>query len=106
MKKVLIILFVIAAVIFMLDDEPKKVTYSESEMREAIEEAEYYAYKRGYEEGYDLAKYEDKGELEKYEYYLDSAYDAGYEEGYGDCLVDHGLSTEDYHGSAWIKKDK
>lgn len=120
MKKVLIILCVIAAVIFMLDEEPKKVTYSEEEMREAIYEAE----KRGYEEGYDLAKYEDKGEVEsirkqlereiegikeEYSYYMDSAYDAGYEAGYDDCLEAHGLveeSTFDPNDPPRIKKDK
>lgn len=91
MKKVLIVLCVIFIIVSVLNDSPVKTRYSEEELREAIEEAEYRAHKRGFDEGYNLAKYEDKAELEKYDYYLESAYDAGYEEGYGDCLVEYGL---------------
>lgn len=114
MKKVLILLCVIFIIVSVLNDSPKKTSYSEEEMREAIEEAEYRAHKRGFDEGYDLAKYEDRGELEEYEYDLESAYDAGYhegyEEGYGDCLVEHGLQTEsdtyiDPDNRPRIKKD-
>ena len=111
MKKVWIVLFVIAAVICLLNEEPKeKTTYTKDELEEAVWEA----YERGFDEGYDLAKYEDRGELEEYEYYLESAYDAGYhegyEEGYDDCLVEHGLQTEsdtyiDPENRPRIKKD-
>lgn len=108
MKKVLIILFVIAAVIFMLDDEPKKVTYSESEMREAIEEAEYYAYKEGYERGYDEAEYYLTPKIEEIagERAYEAGYERGYEIGYDDCLEDHGLIDDSYHGTARIEKDR
>lgn len=92
MKKVLLALFVVAAVIFMLGEEPKKKTYTQEEMWEAIAEAEYEAYKRGYDEG----EYYALGELERFKSeYGDDAYEAGfehgYETGYEDCLIDHGL---------------
>lgn len=76
MKKFLIVLFVAAAIICMLNEEPKEKTYTQAEMQEAIAEAERKAYKRGYEEGIYYAK----GELERFK----SEYgDAGYEEGKG-----------------------
>lgn len=116
MKKVLLILCVIAAVLFMLDGEPKKVTYSESEMREAIEEAEYYAYKEGYERGYDEGDYYARGGLigeedldYAYEAGLERGYEVGYDEGYDDCLEEHGLVEEptfDPDNLPRIKKDK
>lgn len=111
MKKVLIVLFVIAVVICALNDKPKEKTkYTKDELEEAVWES----YKRGFDEGYDLAKYEDRGEIEEYEHHLESAYDAayheGYEEGYGDCLVEHGLQTAsdtyiDPENRPRIKKD-
>lgn len=106
MKNFLIFVCVIIAFMAVFWESPQKSSYSEAEIQEAIADAEHVAYKRGFDEGYDLAKYEDKAELEKYDYYLESAYDAGYEEGYGDCLVEHGLDDESSHGSGWIKKDK
>ena len=92
MKKVLIILCVITAIIFMLDEEPKKVTYSESEMREAIAKAEKLSFEEGYERGYDDASYYLRPEIWEAE---KKAYEAGcehgYEEGYNDCLEKYGL---------------
>ena len=86
MKKVLIVLCVIAAIICVLNEEAKTETYSKEEMQEAIAKAEYEAYKRGYDEGEHYAR----GRLVSDEE-LDYAYKAGYERGYEDCLVDHGL---------------
>ena len=114
MKKVLILLCVIITVMLA------SCGYSKS----ALIEAKNEAYQAGFEEGYDLAKYEDKGEIEiiksqyewemkgmkeEYSYYIDSAYDAGYEAGYDDCLEEHGLveeSTFDPNDPPRIKKDK
>lgn len=77
--------------------------------KEDLARAESKGYAAGFEEGYDLAKYEAKGELESAMYNQDSAYEAGYErgyeEGYDDCLVDHGLYNESYHGYGRIEKD-
>ena len=104
MKKVLIALFVAAVVICALSDEPKeKTTYTKEEMWEA----EHTAYERGFDEGYDLAQYEARGEIEQAMHdaegeidriiseYGDNAFEAGYERGYEtgyeDCLIDHGL---------------
>ena len=89
MKKVFIALFVVAAVIFTLNEEPKKTTYSKEEMEEAIAEAEHIAYKRGYERGYDEGEYYALGELERFKSeYGDAAYEAGYEVGYEDGYED------------------
>ena len=114
MKKVLIILCVIAAVIFMLDDEPKKVTYSESEMREAIANAEKLSFEEGYERGYDDASYYLRPEIweaegKAYEAGLERGYEVGYDEGYDDCLEEYGLVEEytfDPNDPPRIKKDK
>ena len=77
-----------------------------------ITQAKAEAWQEGYEEGYDLAKYESSADLERikseYDYYMDSAYEAGYEAGYEDGYSD-GLKGEDiepYHGSGVIKKDR
>jgi hypothetical protein len=105
MKKVLIALFVVAAVICVLNEEPKeKSTYTKDEMREAVYEAE----QRAFEEGYAYAEYYFRPDLleEEAERAYEAGYERGYEEGYDDCLVDHGLDTESNHGSGWIKKDK
>ena len=105
MKKVLIVLFVIAVIICALNDKPKeKTTYSEEEMREAVYEAE----QRAYEEGYAYAEYYFRPDLleAESERAYEAGYERGYEDGYGDCLVEYGLDTEDDHGSGWIKKDK
>lgn len=99
MKKIFIALIVVAAVIFTLNEEPKKTTYSEEEMREPIYEAERRAYEEGYAEGEYYARGEiasvthaADGEIERIlNEYGDRAYEAGYEDGYYDCLVDHGL---------------
>ena len=110
MKKVLILVCIIVTVLLASCDSPVQNKYTE----EDLARAEYKGYKEGFDEGYDLAKYEDRGELEEYEYYLESAYDAGYhegyEEGYGDCLVEHGLQTQsdtyvDPENRPRIKKD-
>lgn len=112
MKKVLL-LFVL---IFTLSS----CGYSKTDMAQAKVEA----WREGYEEGYDLAKYESKGDIEhirsqfdqeieglkeEYSYYMDNAYDAGYEDGYDDCLEEHGLVEEYSYDPAnppRIKKDK
>ena len=111
MKKILIILCVIAAVIFMLDEEPKKVTYSESEMCEAIAKAEKLSFEEGYERGYDEASYYLRPEAEEkaYEAGLERGYEVGYDEGYDDCLEEYGLVEEytfDPNDPPRIKKDK
>lgn len=86
MKKVLIVLFLAAVLICALNDEPKKkTTYTQEELWEAIAEAEYEAYKRGYDE----AEYYARGELERFKSeYGDAAFEAGYERGYEDGYED------------------
>ena len=84
--------------------------------KEDLIRAENEGYQAGFEEGYDLAKYESKGEIEKIKYeaqdeidrikseYGDRAYEAGYEDGFYDGLdANYG---ESYHGSAMIEKDR
>lgn len=106
MKKVLIVLCVIVAVIFMLDEEPKKTTYSEEEMREAIYEAE----QRGYKEGYAYAEYSFRPDLleaeaeRAYEAGYEVGYENGYADGYDDCKG--GNSSYDPDNLPRIKKDK
>lgn len=107
MKKVLIILCAIAAAIFMLGEEPKKATYSEDEMREAVYEAE----QRAYEEGYAYAEYYFRPDLveAEAERAYEAGYECGYEEGYDDCLEEHGLVEKpafDPDDPPRIKKDK
>ena len=103
MKKVLILMCVIATVMLA------SCGYS----KEDLNRAEERGYHTGFEEGYDLAKHEAKGELERSEQYMDNAYEAGYErgyeEGYDDCLEEHGLveeSTFNPNDPPRIKKDK
>lgn len=86
MKKVLVLACVFLAMLLASCGSPQKTTYSKEELQEAIAEAEYEAYKRGYEEG---AYYERAGLVSEEE--LKNAYEAGYERGYEDCLADHGL---------------
>ncbi len=110
MKKVLLLVCVIMTIMLASCEEPKKTTYSKEELQEAIAEAEYEAYKRGYDEG----EYYARGELERFKSeYGDAAYEAGYEvgyeDGYYDCLEEHGLaeeSTFDPNDPPRIKKDK
>ena len=114
MKKVLIVLCVIAAVIFMFDEKHKKVTYSESEMREAIAKAEQLSFEDGYERGYDDAGYYLRPEIweaeeKAYEAGLERGYEVGYDDGYDDCLEEYGLVEEptfDPDNLPRIKKDK
>lgn len=114
MKKVLIALFVVAAVICVLNEEPKEKMYTIDELEEAIYEAESRAYERGFDEGYNLAKYEDEGELEyirnnanedAYEAGYEHGYEIGYEDGYYDCKGGN-TSTYDPENLPRIKKDK
>ena len=97
MKKILIGLFLVAVLICALNDEPKKkTTYTQEEMWEA----ENAAYERGFDEGYDLAKYEARGEIASVTHaaegeieriiseYGDNAFEAGYERGYEDGYED------------------
>lgn len=86
MKKVLILVSVIATILLASCGSPEKTSYSKEELQEAIAEAEYEAYKRGYDEG---AYYARAGLVSEEE--LDHAYEAGYERGYEDCLADYGL---------------
>lgn len=82
MKKIFLLVCVVITIMFT------SCGYS----KEDLIRAENEAYQEGFEEGYDLAKYEDKGELERFKSeYGDAAYQAGYEDGYYDCLVGHGL---------------
>ena len=90
MKKYLLLICVIFT-IMLTSCESSKNMYTEEEMHDAIVEAENDAYKRGYKEGYDLAKYENSGEIEriKNEYgnkAYQAGYDVGYEDGYSDGL--------------------
>ena len=122
MKKVLIVLFLAAVLICALNDEPKKKT---TFTQEELWEAEHTAYERGFDEGYDLAQYEARGEIEQAMHdaegeidriiseYGDNAFEAGYErgyeEGYDDCLEEHGLAEEypyNPYDPPRIKKDK
>lgn len=79
--------------------------YSKEDMSRARSEG----YNEGFEAGYDLAKYEAKGDLERaMSEYSDDAYNIGYDEGYDagwfDCLESEGIIS--YHGSGRIEKDK
>ena len=86
MKKVLIVLFLAAVLICALTDEPKKKT---TFTQEELWEAENTAYERGFDEGYDLAQYEARGEIERIiSEYGDNAFEAGYERGYEDGYED------------------
>lgn len=102
MKKVLFLVCVVLTVMLA------SCGYS----KEDLIRAENEGYKAGFEEGYDLAIYEAKGELERYDNYMDSAYEAGYEvgydDGYDDCMVEHGLTapTQAPEDRPRIKKDK
>ena len=119
MKKVLILLCVIVTVILA------SCGYS----KEDLKRAEYEGYQEGFEEGYDLAQYEAKAEIERIkaeaEYYAkgeierfksehgdatyEAGYERGYEEGYDNCLEEHGFeeeSTFDPNDPPRIKKDK
>jgi flagellar biosynthesis/type III secretory pathway protein FliH len=95
MKKVIILLLAILTVTFLSS------CYSESDVARARRE--------GYEEGYDLAKYEAKGDIERVRHEeVDRAYEAGYEAGYEDGYYD-GLDEQDpesAHGFGRIEKDK
>lgn len=97
--------------------------YSKGSMNEALAEAEYEGYLRGYDE----AKYEAKAELEQaiaeveweakskleqalYEYEnngYDHAYEIGYEDGYSDCLEEYGLEDKRFNSDHYpqIEKD-
>lgn len=95
MKKVIILLLAILTAAFLSS------CYSESDVARAR--------RAGYEEGYDLAKYEAKGEIERErleaeESAYERGYDAGYDAGYWDGLDEAGLNP--YHGSAKIEKDE
>ena len=100
MKKVFLLLFVIVALSLT------SCGYSKESMTEALAQAEYEGYKKGYDEGEYYARGElerVKGELERVKSdYGDIAYDAGYEhgyeigyeDGYDDCLEEYGLLPE------------
>ena len=103
MRKVLIVLFVVAAVIFALNEDSKDITYS----REELEEAKYQAYKRGYDEG----EHNARGGLvteEELTYAYEAGYERGYEEGYDDGYDDAkgGKSSSNSSDLPRIKKDK
>ena len=100
MKKVFLLLFVIVVLALT------SCGYS----KEDLSEAEFEGYLSGFEEGYDLAKYEASGELEQAlheaqgeieraisesgDYAYEYGYEIGYEDGYYDCLEEHGLLPE------------
>ena len=99
MKKVVYLLCLIVAMMFA------SCGYSE----EDLARAEYEGYQEGFKEGYNLAKYEAVGEIERainenneaaYEY----GYDQGYDAGWNDCLETEGVTT--YYGNARIEKDR
>ena len=95
-----IFLLLIVVLIIFLTSCGEQNTYSKEEMQKAIAEAEYKAYKRGYDE----AEYYAKGEIERFKSeYGDSAYEAGYEDGYSDGLA--GEDAEIHYGGV-IKKDR
>ncbi len=106
MKKILLALFVVAAVIFILDEEPKEKTYTQEEMWEAIDEAE----RKAYEEGYAYAEYCFRPDLleAEAERAYEAGYDVGYEDGYADGYDDckGGNSSYDPDDLPRIKKDK
>ena len=84
MKRVLILVCVVITIMLA------SCGYS----KEDLARAERKGYQEGFEEGYDLAKYEAKGEIEQAKHeaegkieriiseYDDNAFDAGYERGY------------------------
>ena len=66
--------------------------------REDLVRAKNEGYEAGFEDGYNLAKYESKGEIERIRLEeVDLAYEAGYEIGYDvgyeDALYDYGIDT-------------
>ena len=67
--------------------------------REDLLRAKNEAYEAGFEDGYDLAQYEAKGEierigLEEVDRAYEAGYETGYEVGYEDALYDHGLNKD------------
>ena len=76
--------------------------------REDLLRAKNEGYEAGFEDGYDLAKYEAKGEIERIQFdEVDRAYEAGYELGYENGYYD-GLDEQNpdsSHGSRRIEKD-
>lgn len=114
MKKVLLLVCVVISIMLA------SCGYS----KEDLKRAECEGYQEGFEEGYDLAKYEDRGELESIKHqmegeierlkseYGDSAYEAGYDVGYEDGYADGyddckgGNSSFDPDNLPRIKKDK
>ena len=95
MKKLLLLLCMIFAMTILSS------CYSESDVARAKRE--------GYEEGYDLAKYEAKGEiervrLEEVDHAYEAGYEAGYEDGYYDGLEEQNPNQD--HGYGIIEKDK
>ena len=103
MKKVLILICVVIALMLA------SCGYS----KEDLERVEYEAYRAGFQEGYDLAKYEDRCEIEKikteevdsaYDYGYERGYEIGYEDGYSDAT--DGNSSYDPENRPRIEKDK
>ena len=94
MKKLLVLLLAILTIALLSS------CYSESDVARARRE--------GFEEGYDLAKYEAKGDIERITYEIeDRAYEAGYEKGYEDGYYE-GLEEQNpdtAHGYGKIEKD-
>lgn len=109
MRRIVLLVCVIATLLLASCDSPKEKMYTRDELEEAIYEAESRAYKRGYDEG----EYYAKGEFESmlgealdsaYEYGYEAGYEAGYEDGYDDCSGGN-TSTYDPETRPRIKKD-
>lgn len=110
MKKVLLLVCVVISIMLA------SCGYS----KEDLKRAEYEGYQEGFEEGYDLAQYEARGEIERikheaqseierigdnaYEAGYEHGYEIGYEDGYDDCKG--GNSSFDPDNLPRIKKDK
>lgn len=109
MRRIVLLVCVIATLLLASCDSPKEKMYTRDELEEAVYEAEREAYKRGYEEG----EYSTRGEIENiaremgdyaYEAGYEHGYEVGYEDGYYDCKGGN-TSTYDPENRPRIKKD-
>ena len=105
MRRIVLLVCVIAALFLASCDSPKEKMYS----REYVEQEKYEAYNRGYADG----EYYAKGEFERMiGEAVDSGYNRGYENGYEDGYEDGcddslaGETTYDPENRPRIKKDK
>ena len=93
MKKVFVIVCVMAVIAFMFNEPEQKVLYTREDLEEARRE--------GYEEGYSDAEYYLKPDVWKAEdiaaeHGYEHGYEIGYDDGYYDCLEEYGLMESSF----------